>query len=444
METGHVVTHDPPASPPPPPAVVVVAETAADQREFKKRKMSSVTVPLSSDDPDWILVCDKLPHKYTGAVIGDFTDTKYLKGPWDDKYWRQLPTGQGKYQLQGALNSDKLYVTAQQEGLYRQGLLMPGMSNGTIHRILKIVLRDIYPGAIDRNIKRGVWLLLGAYIGNGWISAMVSLIVGSGLLFAPRSFRNVLAPPVVIVLDIFPETHFIIPTRLKKKFRFSDFQSCYRPSRFVILKRNVGTYGLVSVTGIVQTKFLDLSYIWSYHGNSCQPYPVCVLSRFSQIFPCSIWCFLSTVHLYCRFGDRKSLERCLVLTGCVHRKWLDQRHGVLDRRVRIALCSSLVSECPSAPCRRRSGHISRNSFHHTTIFKKKKSNVLFTLDVLFSVVIIGSLVIVTWRGLWELLDLYLFPDDSLKSGYCAFIFSYTLVLLIQIAEKPLQTISKKL
>ncbi|XP_041373590.1 uncharacterized protein LOC121386669 isoform X2 [Gigantopelta aegis] len=119
---------------------------------------------------------------------------------------------------------------------------------------------------------------------------MVSLIVGSGLLFALRSFRNVLAPPVVVVLDIFPETHFIIPTR----------------------------------------------------------------------------------------------------------------------------------------------------------FKQQKRNVLFTLDVLFSVVVIESLIIVTWRGLWELLDLYLFPDDTLKSGYYAFIISYVLVLLIQIAENPLQTISKKL
>ncbi|XP_041368075.1 uncharacterized protein LOC121382617 [Gigantopelta aegis] len=152
MDTGHVAIHDPPASPPPPPAVVVT-DTAVDQREFKRRKMSSTTISKTSDESDCILVCDRLPAKYTGAVIGNFTDNKHLKGPWNDNHWRQLPTGQGKYQLQGAPNSDKFYVTAQQDGLYRQGLLMPSMSNGTIHRILKMVLRDIYPGAIGRNIQ---------------------------------------------------------------------------------------------------------------------------------------------------------------------------------------------------------------------------------------------------------------------------------------------------
>ncbi|XP_041349350.1 NACHT and WD repeat domain-containing protein 2-like [Gigantopelta aegis] len=148
MDTGHVVTIDPPESPPPPP-VVVVEKPAEIQRESKRRKTSSVTSPKKSDQPDWIIVCDKLPTKYRGAVIGDFTDTKQLKGPWSDKHWRQLPTGQGKYQIQQA-NSKQLYVTSQQDGLYRQGLLMPTMPNATIHRILKMVLRDIYTGALER------------------------------------------------------------------------------------------------------------------------------------------------------------------------------------------------------------------------------------------------------------------------------------------------------
>ncbi|XP_041366766.1 wiskott-Aldrich syndrome protein homolog 1-like [Gigantopelta aegis] len=66
MDTGHVVITDPPASPPAPPAVVAVP--AAVQREPKRRKMSAATIPKTSD---WILVCDKLPAKYRGAVIGD-------------------------------------------------------------------------------------------------------------------------------------------------------------------------------------------------------------------------------------------------------------------------------------------------------------------------------------------------------------------------------------
>ncbi|XP_041352162.1 uncharacterized protein LOC121370774 [Gigantopelta aegis] len=150
MDTGHVVVLDPPDSPPPPPVAVV---GVVIQRESKRRKMSSVTSPKKSDQTDWTLVCDKLPAKYREAVIGDFTDPQQLKGPWSNKQWRQLPSGQGKYQIRGSPRSKQLYVTAQQDGLYRQGLLKAEMPNATIHRILKLVLRDIYTGVLERNIE---------------------------------------------------------------------------------------------------------------------------------------------------------------------------------------------------------------------------------------------------------------------------------------------------
>ncbi|XP_041367605.1 uncharacterized protein LOC121382158 [Gigantopelta aegis] len=151
METGHVIVTDPPASPQAPSTAAVVDPAAG--RESKRRKMSTVSEPEGLDQLEWTIVCDNIPSKWQGAVHGDFTDTNRLKGLWQENNWRKLPNGIGKYQLHSAGSGNQIHVTAQQDGLFRQGLLIPDMTNSTIHRILKIVLRDIYPGAIDRNIK---------------------------------------------------------------------------------------------------------------------------------------------------------------------------------------------------------------------------------------------------------------------------------------------------
>ncbi|XP_041375409.1 uncharacterized protein LOC121388205 [Gigantopelta aegis] len=151
METGHVIVTDPPASPQA-PSIAVVADPAAG-RESKRRKMSTVSEPGTLDQSEWTIICDNIPSKWQGAIHGDFTDTNQLKGLWNENNWRYLPNGTGKYQLHPTGSGNQIHVTAQQDGLFRQGLLIPDMSNSTIHRILKIVLRDIYPAAIYRNIK---------------------------------------------------------------------------------------------------------------------------------------------------------------------------------------------------------------------------------------------------------------------------------------------------
>jgi len=39
------------------------------------------------------------------------------------------------------------------------------------------------------------------------------------------------------------------------------------------------------------------------------------------------------------------------------------------------------------------------------------------LDTLFSVFVIGSLVVIAWRGVWGIFDLLLFPADKAKSAW---------------------------
>ncbi|XP_041775608.1 uncharacterized protein LOC121595593 isoform X3 [Anopheles merus] len=65
-------------------------------------------------------------------------------------------------------------------------------------------------------------------------------------------------------------------------------------------------------------------------------------------------------------------------------------------------------------------------FDVPTYFKSKgsKDPGLYVLDCMFSVLVIGSLVVFVWRGLWVLLDLKLFPEDHGTSAWASIIIGY--------------------
>ncbi|KAF5285639.1 hypothetical protein FQA39_LY16545 [Lamprigera yunnana] len=54
---------------------------------------------------------------------------------------------------------------------------------------------------------------------------------------------------------------------------------------------------------------------------------------------------------------------------------------------------------------------------------------LYVLDCLFSVLIIGTLVVFVWRGAWILVDIYLFPEDSIWSSWASLVLGYTIVAI---------------
>ena len=63
--------------------------------------------------------------------------------------------------------------------------------------------------------------------------------------------------------------------------------------------------------------------------------------------------------------------------------------------------------------------------------------VLFLADNLLSALIIGPLVVFYWRGTWELLDVYLYPDDKAASGWtCSALGNIGLVCLVYL-QTPL-------
>lgn len=64
---------------------------------------------------------------------------------------------------------------------------------------------------------------------------------------------------------------------------------------------------------------------------------------------------------------------------------------------------------------------------------------LFLLDCLFSVLVVGVLVVFVWRGLWMLLDLLLFPDSPAASA-CASLVSRAAPLRHRLNRPRLQVL----
>lgn len=64
----------------------------------------------------------------------------------------------------------------------------------------------------------------------------------------------------------------------------------------------------------------------------------------------------------------------------------------------------------------------RSHFYQFSFFvlqQGSKQPGLYILDCMFSVLVIGSLVVFVWRGLWVLLDMKLFPEDKALSAWAS-------------------------
>ncbi|XKL61100.1 hypothetical protein PGB90_008157 [Kerria lacca] len=73
-------------------------------------------------------------------------------------------------------------------------------------------------------------------------------------------------------------------------------------------------------------------------------------------------------------------------------------------------------------------------------FNWKRNKFLYILDSVFSIFIVGTLVILVWRGAWCVLDQTVSPNEYELSGWISLVFGYLIVLITFI----LQTLIKKL
>ncbi|XP_038215074.1 uncharacterized protein LOC119834696 isoform X1 [Zerene cesonia] len=81
---------------------------------------------------------------------------------------------------------------------------------------------------------------------------------------------------------------------------------------------------------------------------------------------------------------------------------------------------------------------------NTRFRMSSRETALYILDCVFSVTVVGSLVVFVWRGSWALLDIFLFPDDPSKSCWTSLIMGYSLVVVTFSLQVPMRWAAAKL
>ncbi|GJQ80420.1 fusl [Trypoxylus dichotomus] len=88
----------------------------------------------------------------------------------------------------------------------------------------------------------------------------------------------------------------------------------------------------------------------------------------------------------------------------------------------------------------------KNYFAVPTMFKIKmtEKTTLYVLDCIFSVLVVGTLVVFVWRGAWVLLDIFLFPDHESLSAWSSLVIGYVIVALAFMLQPGMRWICDRL
>lgn len=66
------------------------------------------------------------------------------------------------------------------------------------------------------------------------------------------------------------------------------------------------------------------------------------------------------------------------------------------------------------------------------------------LDCLFTVFVNGTMIVLVWRGLWELIDVAIPPEDTLSSGLYTLGLGYVFGVILYPLQYPIRNVSDKL
>ncbi|KAH8399568.1 hypothetical protein KR222_009851, partial [Zaprionus bogoriensis] len=69
---------------------------------------------------------------------------------------------------------------------------------------------------------------------------------------------------------------------------------------------------------------------------------------------------------------------------------------------------------------------------------------LYVMDTLFSVFVIGSLVVIAWRGVWGIFDLTLFPKDRAKSAWGSLLIGYLTVFVTFVIQPLMRYVCRRI
>ncbi|CAB0018379.1 unnamed protein product [Nesidiocoris tenuis] len=78
-------------------------------------------------------------------------------------------------------------------------------------------------------------------------------------------------------------------------------------------------------------------------------------------------------------------------------------------------------------------------------FKDSNQNISwYILDCVFSVCVVGTLVVFVWRGHWSLLEIYLYPGQPGKSAFASIVIGYILVIITFLLQPVMKYLARTL
>ncbi|XP_014273204.1 uncharacterized protein fusl isoform X2 [Halyomorpha halys] len=91
-------------------------------------------------------------------------------------------------------------------------------------------------------------------------------------------------------------------------------------------------------------------------------------------------------------------------------------------------------------------HKRKTVFIYPTMFQKGSTENLwvYLLDCVFSVCVIGMLVVFVWRGCWTILDTYLYPENIVLSTWMSLGIGYTIVGITFALQPPMKYLATEL
>ncbi|XP_022918482.1 uncharacterized protein [Onthophagus taurus] len=86
------------------------------------------------------------------------------------------------------------------------------------------------------------------------------------------------------------------------------------------------------------------------------------------------------------------------------------------------------------------------SFNFPTRYRitMAEKTTLYVLDCIFSVLVVGTLVVFVWRGAWVLLDDFLFPESASLSAWCSLVIGYLAVGLAFLLQPVMRWVCDRL
>ncbi|XP_077977746.1 uncharacterized protein LOC144433312 [Glandiceps talaboti] len=99
--------------------------------------------------------------------------------------------------------------------------------------------------------------------------------------------------------------------------------------------------------------------------------------------------------------------------------------------------------CAPSPASCFTDHVT-DVFQYSNIYGVRPTKkLLYFLDTVYSYVVVQSLVIVYWRGMWGLIDNVIRPDNLEKSAYTSLVIGYPIIIMTHIIQYPCAIISRK-